>query len=245
LKIKIISSTDINLSHLVYIRKFKNYSMKKTFNLFLFIFCCLATVSAQQNFPVNGLRNDKKIIYAFTNAKIYIDYKTILEKATLIITEDKIIDVGTTLIIPKEALVVDLQGKYIYPSFIDIYSDYGVTQAEKPKFKEGPQYESSVKGAFGWNEALKADFNAFSNFTIDVKSAESLRKAGFGTVLGLRKDGICRGTATLVTLLDDNHNKALIKDRAAACYSFKKGKQSTTISLKLDGFYCIAASNLL
>jgi imidazolonepropionase-like amidohydrolase len=209
--------------------------MKKTFKLFLFSLSLIATVSAQQHFPVNGLSNEKKIIYAFTNAKIYIDYKTTIEKATLIISEDKIIEVGTAVIIPKEALVVDLQGKYIYPSFIDIYSDYGVTQAEKPKYKEGPQYESSVKGAFGWNEALKADFNAFSNFIIDVKSAESLRKAGFGTVLGLRKDGICRGTAAVLTLRADSHNKALIKDKAAACYSFKKGSSQQQYPSSLMG----------
>ena len=209
--------------------------MKKTLHLLFCILCCIGAVSAQQNFPINGLRNEKKIIYAFTNAKIYIDYKTTIEKATLIICDDRIIEVGTAVIIPKEALIVDLQGKSIYPSFIDIYSDYGVVQAEKSKYKEGPQYESSLKGAFGWNESLKADFNSFSNFNIDVKSAELMRKAGFGTVLSLRKDGICRGTAAVFTLRDDNHNKALIKDKAAACYSFKKGSSQQQYPSSLMG----------
>jgi imidazolonepropionase-like amidohydrolase len=192
-------------------------------------------VFGQQNFPLNGLSNEKKIIYAFTNAKIYVDYKTVLDKATLIIVDDKIIDVGSTITIPKEALVIDLHGKYIYPSFIDVYAEYGVTQAEKPKYKEGPQYESSIKGAYGWNEALKADFNAFTNFTIDTKSAEALRKAGFGVVMSLRKDGICRGTGAILTLRDENHNKALLKDKAVACYSYKKGSSQQQYPSSLMG----------
>ena len=36
---------------------------------------------------------------------IYIDYKTIVEKATLLISDDKVVDVGAAVIIPKEALV--------------------------------------------------------------------------------------------------------------------------------------------
>jgi imidazolonepropionase-like amidohydrolase len=197
--------------------------------------CLYFGALAQQNFPVNGLRNEKKITYAFTNAKIYVDYKTIIDKATLVISEDKIIDIGTAVVIPSEAVVFDLQGKTIYPSFIDIYSDYGVAQAEKQKFKEGPQYESAIKGAYGWNEALKADFNAFMNFSIDAKNAESFRKTGFGAVLGMRKDGICRGSAMLVSLRDDNHNKAIIKDKAAACYSLKKGSSQQQYPSSLMG----------
>jgi imidazolonepropionase-like amidohydrolase len=209
--------------------------MKRIFRFFLIFQCFFVLAYAQQNFPVNGLSRDKKIIYAFTNAKIYVDYKTIITNATLLVSEDKVIDVGTAVVIPKEALIIDLQGKSIYPSFIDIYSDYGISQTEKTKFKEGPQYESSVKGAYGWNESLKADYNAFSNFTIDTKGAETLRKAGFGTVLVLRKDGICRGTAAMLTLHDENHNKALIKDKAAACYSFSKGSSQQQYPSSLMG----------
>jgi len=209
--------------------------MKRIFAFSLILLGFFAFAQAQQNFPVNGLKNDKRIIYALTNAKIYIDYKTVVEKATLLINEDKIIDVGIAVSIPKEALVIDMQGKYIYPSFIDIYSDYAIPQAEKAKFKEGPQYESAIKGAYGWNEAIKADYNAFSNFVIDIKSAEMLRKAGFGAVLSLRKDGICRGTATMISLRDENHNKAIIKDKAATAYSFKKGSSQQQYPSSLMG----------
>lgn len=209
--------------------------MNRNIYLFILLGCLYCPIFAQQNFPKNGLSDEKKLTYAFINAKIYIDYKTIIEKATLLIHEDKIMDVGTSVLVPKEAMVIDLQGKTIYPSFIDMYSDYGIPQAEKAKFKEGPQYESAVKGPFGWNEAIKADFNASSNFSIDNKASETLRKAGFGMVLALRKDGICRGNALIVTLRDENNNKAVIKDKAAGCYSFKKGSSQQQYPSSLMG----------
>lgn len=209
--------------------------MKNFLSLFLFLFCAIKTIQAQQNFPVNGIRNEKKISYAFINTRIYIDYKTVIEKATLLINDDKIIDVGASVTIPNDAVIIDLHGKTIYPSFVDIYSEYGIAQSEKSKYKEGPQYETAVKGAFGWNESLKAEYNAYMNFCIDEKSAENLRKAGFGTVLSLRKDGICRGTATMITLRGDNNNKALIRDKAAACYSFKKGSSQQQYPSSLMG----------
>ncbi len=178
---------------------------------------------AQEYFPVNGISQEKQITIAFTNARIFIDYKTILDQATLIIRDDKVTDVGTTVSIPADALVIDLNGKYIYPSFIDMYSDYGIAATEKPVRKDYPQYEKSAQNALGWNEAIKSDYDAALHFVVDSKNADLLRKTGFGVVMSHQKDGICRGSATLITLQDKNPNKAMLKNQAAACYSFNKG----------------------
>ncbi|HRG58743.1 MAG TPA: amidohydrolase family protein [Bacteroidia bacterium] len=209
--------------------------MKRFIILLQFIIYVNFYAYSQQNFPKNGITNEKKLTFAFTNAKIFVDYKTVLEKSTLLIQDDKIIDVGPTVIIPKEAVIIDLQGKTIYPSFIDMYTDYGIAATEKVKPKDGPQYESSIKGAYGWNESIKADYNAAANYIIDTKAAEAFRKAGFGTVVTMRKDGICRGTATLVTLIDENHNKSMIKEKVGACYSFKKGTSQQQYPSSLMG----------
>jgi len=51
-------------------------------------------------------------------------------------------------------LTIDLSGKSVYPSFIDIYSDFGI---EKPKRQGGSrrtaQYESKRNGYY-WNEHI-------------------------------------------------------------------------------------------
>ena len=35
--------------------------------------------------------------------------------------------------VPKDAVVINCSGKYIYPSLIDIYTDYGIPQPQRPR----------------------------------------------------------------------------------------------------------------
>ncbi len=88
-------------------------------------------VSAQVTHPVNGIADPRSGSYAFTNATIVKDGQTSLSNATLLIREGKITAVGTNITIPKDAVVVNCEGKYIYPSLIDIYSDYGITVTQR------------------------------------------------------------------------------------------------------------------
>ena len=81
---------------------------------------------AQVTFPVNDVANPKVDCYAFTNATIVKDAQTTLQNATLVIRKGKIEAVGSSIAVPKDAVVIDCKGKFIYPAFIDIYSDYGI-----------------------------------------------------------------------------------------------------------------------
>ncbi|HEY0732414.1 MAG TPA: amidohydrolase family protein, partial [Chitinophagaceae bacterium] len=120
-------------------------------------------------------------------------------------------------------------GKYIYPSFIDIYTDYGTPARQQPQgggqfnFAQQPQLNTATKGAYGWNEAIKSDVETYKVFAADDAKAKPLREAGFGAVLTHVKDGIARGTGSFVTLADEKENLLIIKDRASAHYSFSKG----------------------
>ena len=77
------------------------------------------------------LLSHRKGFYAFTNATIFKDAQNILQDATLLIRNKKIVGIGVAITVPRDAVVINCKGKYIYPSFIDIYSDYGVTAPQK------------------------------------------------------------------------------------------------------------------
>jgi len=181
--------------------------------------------TAQQTFPVNGVADQRHTIYAFTKAKIFVDYKTTIDSAIILVRDGKIFDVGKNISIPAGAFVIDLKGKYIYPSFIDLDSDYGMPEVAKNKSNEerGPQFLSNTKGAYNWNQAIHPETNAYSQFTADEKKADEMRKLGFGTLLVHQHDGIARGTSTLVTLGVDNENELILLENAASHYSFNKG----------------------
>jgi imidazolonepropionase-like amidohydrolase len=190
---------------------------------------------SQKTFPVNGVNDERHLTYAFQNAKIFIDYKTILDTATLLVRDGKILDAGKNLKIPGDAVVYDLKGKIIYPSFIDIFSDYGINVDKKTIDKRGPQFNSNTKGAYGWNQAIHPEMDAVKYFNADEKKAEELRNMGFGAVVSQNRDGIARGTAVFVSTGNGKENDLVIKDKTAACYSFDKGSSTQDYPSSLMG----------
>jgi imidazolonepropionase-like amidohydrolase len=111
----------------------------------------------ETTFHANGPDDYREGIHAFIHATIFKDYKTKIENATLVIRDGRVVEVSESATIPKGAIVHDMQGKFIYPSFIDIYSSYGMPDIGKKHPYDGPQMESDTKGAYDWNQAIHAD----------------------------------------------------------------------------------------
>ncbi|OBX25902.1 imidazolonepropionase-like amidohydrolase [Gelidibacter algens] len=188
---------------------------------------CSFSILAQDYFPKNdGVATKNTNYTAITNAKIYVSPTQVIEKGTLLIKDGKVVATGTSVTIPKNATQIDASGKSIYPSFIDMYSDFGV---EKPKRESGgrsSQYDPSRSG-FYWNDHVMPENNAIDQFKYDSKKAEDLIKAGFGVVNTHIQDGVVRGTGTLVALNSDDDNSLRIIDAKSAQYlSFSKSVTS-------------------
>ncbi len=211
----------------------------KKWKVLLLGLCFSSLLRAQETFPVNGVADKRDGIYAFTNATIVKDAATTLQNATLVIADGKIVSVGASVSVPKDAVVIDCKGKYIYPSFIDIYSDYGVPAPERASrgfdYRAPAQLVSNQKGAFGWNQAIRTDVDASKLFVPDESKAKTLREIGFGTVLTHQKDGIARGTGALVVLADEKANLVMLKDKASAHYSFSKGVSTQSYPTSMMG----------
>lgn len=203
---------------------------------------------AQNTFPLNGVADPRTGYYAFTHATLVKDAGTTLNNATLVIRDGRIVAVGAGMAVPAGAVEVNCQGKYIYPSFVDAYSDYGTPAVQRaPGFNFGApaQLNTATKGAYGWNQAIKAEQNAFAVFTADEAKAKSLREAGFGTVLTHVKDGIARGTGALVVLGGEKENFALLKEKAAAHYSFNKGSSTQSYPSSMMGMIALLRQTYL
>ena len=200
------------------------------------------SVVAQVSFPQSAPSDQRPGIFAFTNATIYTDYKTRIEGATLLI-RDGIVEVcGLKATLPGDAVVIDCSGKNIYPAFIDLYATgYGLPAqpARQGPVGRGQQTSTSgTKGAFAWNEALKPEFSAAENFSVDAKTAEELRKLGFGAVLTHQADGISRGTGTFVSLGSDPEQEVILSTTASHHLSSRKGTSTQSYPSSLMG--CIA-----
>ncbi|HMU45797.1 MAG TPA: amidohydrolase family protein [Chitinophagaceae bacterium] len=205
---------------------------------------------AQVTFPENGVADPRHGHFALTNATIVKDGVTTLTNATLVFKDGKITAVGNNIKPPAGAVVIDCKGKYIYPSFIDLYADYGIPSAQRTtgggfNFGQQPQLESAAKGPYGWNEAIKSDADAYKQFTVDDAKAKPLRDAGFGTVLSHIKDGIARGTGTVVTLANEKENLVVVKEKASAHYSFSKGSSRQSYPSSMMGMIALLRQTYL
>lgn len=213
--------------------------MKKILLAFALVFSTVLAF-AQQTFPVNGSFDVRSGQYAFTNATIVVNANQTINNGTLLIKNQIIQSVGTGTAIPKGYVVIDLKGKYIYPSLIDAFTSYGIpTDAAGDRSSFGSQrkvvFTSTKKGAYNWNEAIRPEIEARTIFSIDGKKAEELRKAGFGSVNVINRDGIARGTSVAVTLNDEFEHKVMLKDQTAANYSFSKGSSNNSYPSSLMG----------
>ena len=223
--------------------------MKKKSFLFLLAAIVFFTgrLNAQSTFPVNDVSNIKEGCYAFINATIVTNSQTTLQNASLVIRKGKIEAVGNKLTLPKDAVIVDCNGKYIYPSFIDMYSDYGSETAQKSGSGQRgqSQFLSTTKGAYGWNQAIRSENDAATSFALNDTKAKDLRAIGFGTVLTHQMDGISRGTGAVVTLANEKENLVMLKEKASANYSFNKGSSTQDYPTSLMGSIALLRQNFL
>ncbi|MEN9371369.1 MAG: hypothetical protein RLZZ64_444 [Bacteroidota bacterium] len=203
--------------------------------------CFSMSLFAQPTFPVNGVGDERETTYAFKNATIVKNAQQQISNATMLVRNGKIIAVGTMVTIPTDAIVVDCTGKFIYPSFIDLYADYGIASASmgqgqgQRNFFAPAQLTSNAKGAFGWNQAIRADVEGGKLFVTDDAKAKPLREIGFGAVLTHQRDGIARGTGTFVSLANMKENKVILKEKASAHYSFNKGSSQQSYPSSMMG----------
>ena len=190
---------------------------------------------SQETFPYNGIRPKEVTLDAYVQATVWIDFQTKIENATLLVEKGRVVSCIANGPVPAHAVVHQMQGRVIYPSFIDMYSDYGLPrqEGEQPGRMRQPA-ESTEKGAKGWNLAIKSDKRAALLFSPQQEVAKEYRDAGFGSVLTHSMDGISRGTSAVVTF-NPIAQLGLLKADAASHFSFSKGSSTQQYPSSLMG----------
>ena len=219
-------------------------------NKLIFVLCFISGIAAfaQENFPVNDVRDNRANAWAFTNSTIHATAGSVYENGLMLIRKGKIEYAGPGKQVPSGYTVVDLKGKHIYPSFIDLYSNYGapeVKPSNRSPYGSAEQIVSSREGPYNANEAVKADYNTSDDFKVNAQEAEKLRNAGFGVALTFRPDGLARGTSTLVTLADDTENNVMIEPSAGAHFAFSKGSSKQSYPISTMGFIAVLRQTYL
>ncbi|WP_029037012.1 amidohydrolase family protein [Salinimicrobium xinjiangense] len=202
--------------------------------LFCLLFSAVTGLQAQEYFPKNdAVKAEVNTNFTvFKNANIHVDPSNVINGGMLAVRNGKVTAVGKNIKVPANAVVVDLKGKTIYPSFIDLYSNFGI---EKPKGQNGspysgnPQYDADREGYY-WNDHIRPETAALESFKYSDSEAEKLRKLGFGVVNTHMPDGIVRGTGMLVALNSQGtEGDRILDERSAQFLSFDKSAKSRQV----------------
>ena len=205
----------------------------------LFSTVTLAQTPASSTFPTNGTLDKHLVKTVLEHATVHVDASTVLNDATVVLFRGEILEVksgsATSSSAVSGAVVrLDLTGYHLYPSFVDLHSSYGLPEVKPAGWSRTPQYETNIKGAYGWNQAVRPEIDAYEKFIPDSKTAKALRKAGFGAVLTHVPDGIVRGSGALVMPIEDARESMLLP-LASTHFSFRKGSSRQSYPGSLMG----------
>lgn len=182
-----------------------------------------ASLEAQQSSrtePVTGLRENASGYHALIGARVVTAPGQVLDNATIVIRNGVITAVGAGVAAPAGARVWDVKGLTIYPGFIDASANLG---------GDTPPQGGDV-GPTHWNPQVRAWFSTTANAKDDSTRRIALRSLGFGAALAVPRQGIFRGTATVVNLGDAGARDRVLRPDLAQSVGFQR-------SFALGGLY--------
>jgi len=196
----------------------------KLFRLFLGVTAlAAATLEAQQSSrtqPVTGLRENATGFHALVGARVVTAPGQVVDNATIVIRNGVISAVGANLAAPAGARVWDVKGLTIYPGFIDASADLG---------GDTPPQGGDV-GPTHWNPQVRAWFSTTANLKDDSTRRIALRSLGFGTALAVPRQGIFRGSASVLNLGDAGARERVLRPDVVQSIGFNR-------SFALGGMY--------
>ncbi len=183
--------------------------------MLLLILPVLAQISLSQTVPVEGITDNTPAVHAFTNAVIVTAPGMVISNGTLVIRDGVIESVGGNVTPPPDARIWNMEGRTIYPGFIDAWSDVGM---EKPRVE-------NERGNHSWNPQVRAHIRAEEEFVAEEEGREKLRSQGFTAVLSVPTEGIFRGQAALVTLGNGSISDRTIRTGVAHAVSLTRSPE--------------------
>ncbi|MFN7960572.1 MAG: amidohydrolase family protein [Thermoanaerobaculia bacterium] len=206
-----------------------------------------------------GLRQSPASWVAFTHAHVQVSPTEALEDATLLVRDGRVSAVGRDVPVPAGALRYDLAGKWVFPGFVDPYTDYGVAEKDAEGSAEGrrgrrggrrfeggpPRYEAERNGAAAANEALHAEIRWVDRFAPDPKAAEKWLSRGVTTVASARMDGILRGRSFVASLGKGSAAELVLVPESHPFASFNKGSSKQVYPSSLMGSIALLRQSFL
>lgn len=177
-------------------------------SLLLAVIAILALVGIGRTAPpetrlAEGLRDHTPQVHALVGGRVVRAPGRVHETATIVVRDGRIEAIGAGIAIPPDARIWQLNGKIVYPGFVDAF---GQQTLDAP---------SPEQGTPGWNPLITPHLDASQLYAPHPAWNEKLRQQGFVAQLVAPGAGILRGTSVLAATDDGLLATGLLKPRVA------------------------------
>jgi N-acetylglucosamine-6-phosphate deacetylase len=152
-----------------------------------------------------GLQENRPDSFVLQGARVVVRPGTVIDDATLVIRDGRIVSVRGSGDWPADHRLIDLTGKTVYPGFIDGYSEQEIVISEAAQhtryWNANIRPERDMQRLFGWGDG----------------DTESLRENGITAVLAAPREGIFRGQAALVLATETRPENGVVAGQVAQC----------------------------
>ncbi|EKE69226.1 amidohydrolase family protein [Gallaecimonas xiamenensis] len=191
----------------------------------------------------HGLYSKPGQTLALTHATLVTAPGEKREDATLVIKDGRILSVGGK--VPSGARVIDTQGAWIYPGFVDPYSNYGLPdKAYGPVNDDVPHYAWPRAGATAPNAAIHGAKVWRGEAKADSEAAKPYLEDGFTSLASARLDGVFQGYSVSLSLADLPSNQLIYKDSGRQFMAFDKGSSPQAYPSSLMGAMALVRQTL-
>ncbi len=161
--------------------------------------------------------------YAVTNARIVTVSGPTIERGTVVVRDGLITAVGADAKVPADAQVFDGSGLTVYPGFVDTLTNVGL-QSPRPAASPSPSGGAAAAQAAQTNSnypaGLRPELLAVDDLRGGDSQFESVRNAGFTTVLTVGRSGIFNGQSAIINLAGENVSGLVVRAPFAEHVSF-------------------------
>jgi imidazolonepropionase-like amidohydrolase len=147
---------------------------------------------------------------ALEGATIYIDAKTKLENATIVIQNGTVNAIGATVTVPANAKRINAKGMVITPGLVDASTNLGLSEVA--------QVGSTNEGQFG-RKLIHAAYRVTDGYNPDSMAIPIARTGGVTSVVAAPSGGLLAGTSAWMSLASKGTVASLTIQSPLAMYA--------------------------
>lgn len=165
-------------------------------------------------------------VFAVRDAKVITAPGQVLAKATIVVRNGVIESVGENVAVPGDALLIDGQGKTVFPGFIDAMSSWGFDPALRrsvagPASAEDLASEPLIATKPDNRKGVTPEFSVATALKMEEEAADQWRRSGVTAHVVAPEGGIVVGQSAIVSLSGATPREALLRPIFAMHMAFR------------------------